>query len=109
VPDFRDELESLFHILNDSPYPPFQPNGLQDTHLGQFQICLKIVSFVSGGWKTKFRLENAHFVEVDIYHRLFQFGQTQARRLNAIPIGNVYEINSSHLCLLNGTNLKLLK
>jgi hypothetical protein len=57
---------------------------------------------VFGRGETEFGLEDDHVIEVHIHHGFFQLGQTEVGGLNAVAIGNVYEINLGHLCLLGG-------
>jgi len=55
------------------------------------------MGFVPGGGEAKLRLKYPHLIQVNIYHGLFQLGQTKLGGLHPIPIGYINKINLRHL------------
>ena len=56
------------------------------------RLALQVVDFVPGGGKTELGLEDAHLVQVDVYHGLFQLGQAEFGGLHAVPVGYINQI-----------------
>jgi hypothetical protein len=49
-----------------------------------------------GGGEAKLGLKYPHLIQVNIYHRFFQLGQTKLGGLHPIPIGDIKKINLGH-------------
>ena len=60
---------------------------------------------MSGDGEAKFRLKNAHLIQVKIHQRLFHLGQTELGGLHPIAVGDVNKINLRHLTIHLGESL----
>ena len=94
--DFRHKLEGFLDIFDSRPNPAAKVNGLQDAHLLKLQVRPQVVRFMLRGRESKLALIDSHLVEIDVYHRLFQFRKPEFGSLHAIAVGYIDQKNLTH-------------
>ncbi len=57
---------------------------------------------MAGGREAEFGLEDAHFIQIYIYDGLFHLGKAEFGGLDAVPVGNIDDINLAHIIAPRG-------
>jgi hypothetical protein len=90
------EIDRFRCSILDGPDPAAEAHAAEDAQAGQFEVGVQVVPFVVGHRESELGLEDAHAGHVQVDDRLLEFGEADAGRLHAVPIGHVNQVNRRH-------------